>query len=168
MNQIFRNLLILTIFSVFLLNCASSPRFTSENKTIPSRIENSKKNEKTENRFEAETINKIATTKGFLETTIGMASYYGEKFHNRTTYNGEIYDMNGISAAHTFYPMGTKLLVTNLKNGRKVELIVNDKFPKHPIRIIDLSKGAAEFLGFLNEGIVEVQIDVIEWGKGRN
>lgn len=92
----------------------------------------------------------------------GYASYYGEKFHGRKTASGEIYDMNQLTAAHKELPFGTKLKVTNLKNGLSVFVKVNDRGPFVSDRILDLSKRAAETLKMLNDGVVEVECEIIE------
>ncbi len=102
-----------------------------------------------------------------LETQTGIASFYSDKYHGKIAYSGEVYDMNGISAAHPSYQMGTILRVTNLDNGKSIILRVNDKMPQHPERIIDLSLGAAKELGFVNKGLTEVKLEVLEWGKGK-
>ncbi len=102
-----------------------------------------------------------------LKTETGVASFYSEKFHGRVTYSGEKFDMNGISAAHPFYPMGTLVRVTNLSNGKKLVLEINDRSPLKSGRIIDLSLGAARKLDFENEGLAKVKVEVLKWGKGK-
>lgn len=103
-----------------------------------------------------------------LETVTGIASFYADKYHGRITYGGEVYDMNGISAAHPSYSMNTIVRITNLTNNKNVILRINDKMPLHPERIIDLSLGAAQKLDFVKQGLAEVKIEVLEWGDGRN
>ncbi len=78
----------------------------------------------------------------------GIASWYGDFFHGRRTANGEIYDMNALTAAHPTLPMPTYATVTNLANNRTVVVRINDRGPYHDGRIIDLSHKAAELLGF--------------------
>jgi rare lipoprotein A len=90
----------------------------------------------------------------------GIASYYGRDFHGKRTASGEIYDMNGISAAHRTLPFRTILEVTNLDNGRKVTVRVNDRGPFVAGRIIDLSVGAARELRMLKAGTGMVEISV--------
>jgi rare lipoprotein A len=75
--------------------------------------------------------------------------------------------MNSISAAHPFFPMGTLVRVTNLSNNKSVVLKINDRMPYRPDRIIDLSLGAARELGFVEDGLAEVKVEVLEWGKGK-
>lgn len=91
----------------------------------------------------------------------GQASWYGEPFHGRRTANGERYNMYGLTAAHRTLPLGTRLLVTNLRNRRTVEVRVNDRGPVPTGRIIDLSYAAAEELGAVSYGIFPVRIRVV-------
>ncbi len=88
----------------------------------------------------------------------GMASWYGRKFHGRRTSSGEPYDMYAMTAAHTTLPLPTYVQVTNLRNGKKVVVKVNDRGPFHDNRIIDLSYTAASKLGYLNQGTARVEI----------
>ncbi len=90
-----------------------------------------------------------------------LASWYGEYFHGRKTANGEIYDMYGYTAAHKTYPLGTVLLVTNPKNGKSLRVRINDRGPFWNNRELDLSMGAAEFLGTKRQGVARVNIRVI-------
>lgn len=89
------------------------------------------------------------------------ASYYGEAFDGRPTASGEIFDMNGYTAAHKTLPFGTLLEVTNLENGKKVVVRVNDRGPFVGNREIDVSKAAADSLGMLSRGIARVSIKVV-------
>jgi rare lipoprotein A len=91
----------------------------------------------------------------------GEASWYGEPHHGRTTASGEIYDMNQLTAAHRTLPLGTRVLVTNLRNGRAVEVRINDRGPSVEGRIIDLSFAAAKELGAVPSGTIPVRIRVI-------
>ena len=95
------------------------------------------------------------------EGQTGEASWYGEPHHGRPTASGEIYDMNQLTAAHRTLPLGTRVLVTNLKNGRAVEVRINDRGPSVEGRIIDLSFAAAKELGALPSGTIPVRIRVI-------
>ncbi|MHA7871795.1 MAG: septal ring lytic transglycosylase RlpA family protein, partial [Hyphococcus sp.] len=89
---------------------------------------------------------------------VGIASWYGRDFHGRKTANGEIFDMNRLSAAHTTLPMPSLVEVTNLKNGRDVVVRVNDRGPFAKDRVIDLSREAARRLGFEKEGLTSVRV----------
>ncbi len=88
----------------------------------------------------------------------GIASWYGSKFHGRKTANGERFDMNNLSAAHRTLPMPSIVRVTNLENGRALNLRVNDRGPFARGRIIDLSRRAAQLLGFEKQGTARVHV----------
>jgi len=100
-------------------------------------------------------------TNGQAYEAVGVASWYGGKFHGRTTASGEPYDMNAMTAAHPSLPFGTKVRVTNLENGRSVVLRINDRGPFAKRRIIDVSRHAAEDLGFLGAGLAKVRVEAI-------
>jgi rare lipoprotein A len=91
----------------------------------------------------------------------GIASWYGNDFHGRLTANGEIYDMDGISAAHPTLPMPCFVRVTNLGNKRSLIVRVNDRGPYAADREIDLSGKAAELLGFRHNGIARVRVEYV-------
>ena len=91
----------------------------------------------------------------------GIASWYGPGFHGKRTANGEVYDQNGVSAAHKTLPFGTVVEVLNLDNGRTLQVRINDRGPFVRGRIIDLSKGAARKLGVVRSGIANVEIRVV-------
>jgi len=89
---------------------------------------------------------------------VGIASWYGDAFHGRPTANGEVFDKGQISAAHPTLPMPSLVEVTNLENGRSIELRVNDRGPFHDDRLIDLSQAAARELGFEGQGLARVEV----------
>lgn len=89
---------------------------------------------------------------------VGVASWYGPQFHRRLTANGEIFDMNRLSAAHTTLPLPSMVEVTNLSNGRSLVVRVNDRGPFASNRIIDMSRAAARRLGFEQEGTTRVRV----------
>jgi rare lipoprotein A len=89
---------------------------------------------------------------------VGTASWYGEMFHGRRTANGEIYDMDRLSAAHPTLPLPVYVRVTNLDNGRTIVVRVNDRGPYASDRIIDLSRRSAEMLGFRDHGTAAVRV----------
>ncbi len=94
---------------------------------------------------------------------VGIASWYGPGFHGKKTANGEVFDQNKISAAHKTLPMPSIVKVTNLDNGKILENIrVNDRGPFAGNRIIDLSKKAAQELGFVNSGVANVRVEIME------
>jgi len=92
----------------------------------------------------------------------GIASWYGTKFHGRKTSNGEVFNMYGLTAAHKFLPIPTYAEVTNLNNGKKIIVRINDRGPFHDDRTIDLSWAAAEKLGFAGEGTAPVRVVALD------
>jgi len=96
----------------------------------------------------------------------GLASWYGEPFHGKATSSGEIFDMNELSAAHNFLPLGTLVMVTHLGNGRSVLVKIKDRGPLVEGRIIDLSYAAAKALGMVEEGVAWVKVEVISFPEG--
>ncbi|WP_208440968.1 septal ring lytic transglycosylase RlpA family protein [Bartonella raoultii] len=92
---------------------------------------------------------------------VGEASWYGSDFHGRLTANGEVYDMNLLTAAHPTMPLPSYARVTNLKNGSSIIVRVNDRGPFMKDRIIDLSKQAAEILGYANAGVTNVKVEYV-------
>lgn len=101
------------------------------------------------------------TVVGVGETATGIASWYGPGFHGKKTSNGEIYNQNAFTAAHKTLPMNTIVSVTNLDNGRKTTVRINDRGPFKDNRIIDVSKAAATRLDMLQSGTVPVKLEVI-------
>jgi rare lipoprotein A len=96
----------------------------------------------------------------------GIASWYGPGFNGRRTSSGSIYNQDDLSAASTFFPLGTQLMVTNLTNGRSVEVLVNDHGPYIDGRALDLSHHAALVLGIVKPGIAHVRMDVLSTPPG--
>lgn len=88
----------------------------------------------------------------------GIASWYGGDFHGHRTANGEIFDANGLTAAHPTLPMPVNVRVTNLENGKSLVLRVNDRGPFRRGRIIDVSQRAAQLLGFYGKGTAKVRV----------
>lgn len=105
----------------------------------------------------------LSTSKGYQEK--GIASWYGAKFHGRRTSSGEAYDMYAMTAAHKTLPLPSYLEVTNLSNGRKVIVKVNDRGPFHDNRLIDLSYTAAKKLGIIGHGTGMVEIRAMTGGE---
>jgi rare lipoprotein A len=110
-----------------------------------------------------------APTASILEVREGLASYYGPGFDGKLTASGLRFDMKSMVAAHPSYPFGTVVRVTNMANGRAVELHVVDRGPARGPRaegvIIDVSYGAANALSFVRAGRTPVRVEVIRWGK---
>jgi rare lipoprotein A len=92
---------------------------------------------------------------------IGRASWYGTFFQGRSTASGESFDMNGLTCAHRSLPLGSLIRVTNLRNHKTVVVRVNDRGPVPVDRVVDLSYAAARSLGFTNNGIAPVRLDLI-------
>ncbi len=150
-----RLFLILTII-LFISSCASAVKFTNQKKSeTPIEIEN------------PEPVVDISEFSNYavIESITGIASYYAHDFHGRLTYNEEVYDMYGLTAAHPTYPMHTVLRVTNLTNNKSALIRINDRMPQHPYRIIDLSYGTAVQLGMVTDGLADVRLDILKWGE---
>lgn len=98
----------------------------------------------------------------FSKTETGVASWYGPTFHGKRTANGEIYDQNELTGAHRTLQMPSLVRVTNLENGRSIVVRINDRGPFKKGRVIDVSKRAAELLGFINQGTARVRLEVLE------
>jgi rare lipoprotein A len=89
---------------------------------------------------------------------VGVASWYGDEFHQKATANGEVFDMNAVTGAHTTLPLPSLVEVTNLENGRRLTVRVNDRGPFVGDRIIDLSREAARQLGYERAGLAKVRV----------
>ncbi|MBI1302173.1 MAG: septal ring lytic transglycosylase RlpA family protein [Alphaproteobacteria bacterium] len=92
----------------------------------------------------------------------GIASWYGPNFHGKQTANGETFDQNELTAAHKTLPLPSIVRVTNLENGKSLIVRVNDRGPFSRGRIIDMSKRSAELLGFKQQGVAKVRVQVLE------
>jgi len=101
----------------------------------------------------------LPTSEGYDQT--GIASWYGKDFHGKRTANGERYDMHALSAAHPTLPLPTLVRVTNLENGKRVVVRVNDRGPFVKNRLIDLSYSAAVVLGFASRGTARVRVETL-------
>ena len=162
LNKIFNSLktLIIILIPLFLLGCSETTFLINSAKRIGT--------------WGDEPIYKIGTPykingKWYYPAVdydyeeIGIASWYGPGFHGKKTANGEIFDQNKISAAHRTLPMPSIVRVTNLDNGKVLPKVrVNDRGPFAGNRIIDLSKKAAQELGFVNSGIAKVKVEILE------
>jgi rare lipoprotein A len=95
----------------------------------------------------------------------GIASYYAEEFNGRQTASGEVYDMEGLTAAHPTLPFNTRVRVTNLDNGKSVVVRINDRGPFKKGRILDLSYRAARLIGLIPEGTAPVRMEVLPAGQ---
>jgi rare lipoprotein A len=141
MNNRWPTCILFAAVLAFMVSCTSSPRYTSS--VHPRR----------------------GTPPGSLRRVQeGVASFYGQDFHGRKTANGEIYDMHAITAAHQALPFNTRVLVTNLDNGKRIEVRINDRGPFVKGRIIDLSYAAAQKIGMVGPGTANVKLEVLELG----
>jgi len=95
---------------------------------------------------------------------VGLASWYGQRHHGRSTASGETYDMHRLTAAHRTLPFGTRLRVTSVENGRSVVVRVNDRGPHVAGRLLDLSFAAAKALGMVGNGVARVEVVVLAGG----
>jgi rare lipoprotein A len=116
----------------------------------------------------ARTAAPAGAPRDILEVREGLATFYGEAFHGRTTASGVRFDMRAMVAAHPTYPFGTLVRVTNLVNGRAVQVRIIDRGPAAGPRaagiVIDVSHGAAESLRFVRDGRTRVRLEVLRWG----
>lgn len=106
----------------------------------------------------------LATADGFMQE--GLASFYGRDFHGRKTSNGELFDMQGLTAAHKTLPFGVYVRVEHKRTGKEVVVRINDRGPFVGNRIIDLSEGAASRIGVLQEGVAAVRISALGYKSG--
>lgn len=91
----------------------------------------------------------------------GNASWYGNSFHGRKTASGQIFDQNALTGANRTLPFGSVVRVTNLRNGRYVDITINDRGPFIKTRIIDISRAAAREIGILHRGVARVRVSLI-------
>ncbi len=161
-------LVALTMVSVLLAGCAGRPQQTqSVDQDFPSYMElgrdtrgNLVTSYKIGNPYQvAGTWYYPAEDYGYREE--GIASWYGPGFNGKRTANGEVYDMNALTAAHKTLPIPSVVQVTNLENGRTIKLRINDRGPFVEGRIIDLSKRAAQLLDVERAGIARVRVELV-------
>ncbi len=143
------NAIVLAFLLFWLLSCTSAPRYLYTSPKTGATIKDN---------------NVTLLLKDSKRTAILTASFYGEEFHGRLTSNGEVFDMNGLTAAHKSLPFGTILQVTYPVTGKSVNVVVNDRGPFIPGRDLDLSYEAARKIGLANDGVGKVKVKVIKWG----
>jgi len=144
---------IFLLVTFFLLTACGPRHVVIEKRTLPP-----EKQEVRKERSLPETRIEKMESKG---VQYGVASWYGGEFHGRPTSSGEVYDMNQLTCAHNTLPLGTIVMVTNLENGRSVELKVNDRGPFVKERIVDVSYAAAQMLGMWAKGTAPVKVEVL-------
>lgn len=94
---------------------------------------------------------------------IGIASWYGEECQGNETASGELFDVNGLTAAHRELPFGTTIKITNLRNKKSIRLRVNDRGPAIEGRIVDVTREAAKRLGFAGAGLAPVRMEIVAY-----
>ena len=92
----------------------------------------------------------------------GIASWYGPGYDGKKTSSGEVFDQDALTAAHAYWAFGTRVKVTFPATGRSVVVRINDRFPSHKGRAIDLSRGAARAIGLIGPGTGQVRLEVVE------
>jgi rare lipoprotein A len=92
----------------------------------------------------------------------GVASWYGPGYHGNRASSGERYDQDQLTAAHPYWAFGTRVKVTLLSNGRSVVVRINDRFPAHKGRAIDVSRAAARAIGLIGPGTGQVRLEIVE------
>ncbi|MBF0596685.1 septal ring lytic transglycosylase RlpA family protein [Faecalibacter rhinopitheci] len=107
-------------------------------------------------------IEEILEKAAIASASSGVVSWYGDKFHGRKTASGEAYDKNELTAAHKTLPFGTKVKVTNIRNGKSVVVEINDRGPFVKSRVLDLSQAAFSEIGHTNSGVMQVKYEVLE------
>ncbi|MCE1194278.1 MAG: septal ring lytic transglycosylase RlpA family protein [Acidovorax sp.] len=107
----------------------------------------------------------VAPEVGLSADEVGLASWYGAKFHKRRTASGELFDMKALTAAHPTLPFGSRVCVRSQATGRTVIVRINDRGPHSANRIIDLSRGAAEALGMVGLGLKPVELFALDDGE---
>ncbi len=140
MNRVFRHLLLFTVLTVILSSCGVVQKSVAPDEKDYSDM----------------------SPGALIET--GVASWYGPNFHGKLTANGEVYNMDGMTAAHRSLPFNTVVQVENVTNGKTVVVRINDRGPYAHNRIIDLSRKAAREIDMIDAGTAEVQIYVVEEG----
>ncbi len=144
----------ISLLVLFFLLAACGPRYVVTERRAPL----PEKKEATKERSVPEAKIEKMESKG---VQYGVASWYGGEFHGRPTSSGEVYDMNQLTCAHNTLPLGSTVMVTNLENGRSIELKVNDRGPFVKERIIDVSYAAAQMLGMWAKGTAPVKVEVV-------
>jgi rare lipoprotein A len=96
-----------------------------------------------------------------VDTAVGQASFYADKFIGKKTASGEVFSQEKLTCAHNTYPFGSKVRVTNLKNGKTVLLRVNDRLHHRNPRLVDLTRAGAAKLGFFKAGVIKVKVELV-------
>lgn len=156
--------LLIFVSAVFLFSCFPKHRIVYERRDLPPEKRVTKKELAPQKEKETPTAKIDMGRVEKRETRgvqYGIASWYGPDFHGKPTSSGEIYDMYQLSCAHNTLALGTPVIVTNLENGKSLELKVNDRGPFVKERIVDLSYGAAKILGIWEKGTAFVKVETV-------
>jgi len=148
----------LIVFFLLLTACGPRHRVVYERRMPPPEKQEGKREAVKEEKSVSDTKIEKRESK---EVQHGVASWYGGEFHGRPTSSGEVYDMYQLTCAHNTLPLGTVVMVTNIENGRSLELKVNDRGPFVKERILDVSYAAAQMLGMWEKGTALVKVEVV-------
>lgn len=154
-----RNLIVMLIFSIIIAGCGTKSDKPSKNGAVPKVEPVSKYGNPKSYKVMGETYHVRDTSKGYKE--VGIASWYGKDFHGKRTSSGTPYNMHSYSAAHKTLPIPTYVKVTNLENGKSVNVRVDDRGPFSKGRIIDLSYQVAKDLGVIAKGTAKVKVEAL-------
>ncbi len=151
------HLIMVIVFSSLLSGCAAEPpiQISDDQVVLPASVTKATYNKSY--KVKGKTYKPLHTASGYKAK--GMASWYGPESGNRTA-NGVRFDPHGLTAAHKTLPIPSKVRVTNLQNGRYVDVVINDRGPFSNNRLIDLSQGAAERIGM--HGLAEVTVEYLD------
>jgi len=154
-------ILFLSIFIIFalLIGCRHAPAPPSSTKTEKMSPPSQAKRTQPPYMVNGKIYYPLGEVKDYKEQ--GIASWYGPEFHGKKASNGEPYDMYASTAAHRILPFGTKVQVTNLENGKKTVVVINDRGPFAKDRILDLSYTGAQEIGLVGPGTARVELEVI-------
>jgi rare lipoprotein A len=151
----------LLVILFLITSCGPSHYVVRDQRMPPSEKKEVMEEEKS---FQEAKLEKQIEKRETKEVQYGIASWYGEEFHGRSTSSGEVYDMHQLTCAHNTLPLGTIVMVTNLGNGRSLELKVNDRGPFVKERILDVSYAASKILGIWEKGTALVKVEVLVLG----
>ena len=161
-GRLLRSILLVVFSAVFLFSCFPKHRIVYERRIPPPEKREIKKEPVQEGKAPVAKIDMDKVEKRETRgVQYGIASWYGPDFHGKPTSSGEIYDMYQLSCAHNTLALGTTVIITNLENGKSLELRVNDRGPFVKERIVDLSYGAAKILGIWEKGTAFVKVETV-------
>lgn len=159
-------LLLAGFFTFGTLNSVAATKHTKKaivvqaSKKTPKKIEFKAKKNAVKKKTISLTEKHKNTSRKYYQS--GVASYYSDQFNGRRTANGERFNNSAMTAAHRSLPFGTLIEVTNVRNGKKVVVRVNDRGPYAHARVLDLSKSAAQQLGMHHSGVAQVKVSVLD------